>query len=512
MSLSHCLLSRHGSRLALIFLLLSIPASLSWSADVCVNTAFDLASALSTAASNGEDDTVQVVQGTYTTISDSPFTYFTEENYSLSILGGYTTACASQTIDPTNTILDGGNTSQVVRLIPSTNTSGDLVVQGFTVQNGYTTGFTDGAGIYIGGAMGYSGNVTVSHNIIQNNNTEYIGGGLSGGSDTGTTRIENNLIINNTASSVHGGASLTSNGIAYVTNNTIYGNTASEDGGLRLSGGTAAFVSNNIFYGNTASDLILDSSGIVLQNNNIQSQSGTGSDSGGNVNVDPQFEGGSSFKLSSSSPLINAGTSSPGGNLPSTDIAGNNRTNSIAPDIGAYEYYEPGSGGDKVSISGTVTSNSQPACALVLANGQKMFSCSGDGSYSLSVPLDANDQITLFAFVSGLAPYKQVITPSGAVNQDIAMATDEGSPEFTVEYSLNGPSESKDGWINMTGTINQDTTPVCALILANGQSMFSCGANSGVFNLDVPLDSNDEITLFAFASGFKPYKQVFQGN
>jgi hypothetical protein len=47
------------------------------------------------------------------------------------------------------------------------------------------------------------------------------------------------------------------------------------------------------------------------------------------------------------------------------------------------------------------------------------------------------------------------------------------------------------------------------MILANGQKMFSCGANLGQFELDVPLDANGKITLFGFASGLQPYKEAF---
>jgi hypothetical protein len=62
--------------------------------------------------------------------------------------------------------------------------------------------------------------------------------------------------------------------------------------------------------------LILDSSGIIHENNNIQTQKGTGVDNGGN-------------------------------------------------------------GGESgwVTLSGTVSYNGNPVCALVLANGQHMFSC-----------------------------------------------------------------------------------------------------------------------------------------
>jgi hypothetical protein len=35
--------------------------------------------------------------------------------------------------------------------------------------------------------------------------------------------------------------------------------------------------------------------------------------------------------------------------------------------------------------------------------------------------------------------------------------------------------------------------------------MFSCGGTGG-YNLDVPLDSNGQVTLQGFAAGFAPYK------
>jgi hypothetical protein len=47
------------------------------------------------------------------------------------------------------------------------------------------------------------------------------------------------------------------------------------------------------------------------------------------------------------------------------------------------------------------------------------------------------------------------------------------------------------------------------MILANGQKMFSCGANLGQFELDVPLDASGKIKLFGFASGLQPYTVTF---
>ena len=50
-----------------------------------------------------------------------------------------------------------------------------------------------------------------------------------------------------------------------------------------------------------------------------------------------------------------------------------------------------------------------PLCAMVLANGQYMFSCIGNGEYELEVPLDENGQITLFGFADGFQPFKTVL-------------------------------------------------------------------------------------------------------
>ena len=63
--------------------------------------------------------------------------------------------------------------------------------------------------------------------------------------------------------------------------------------------------------------------------------------------------------------------------------------------------------------------------------------------------------------------------------------------------------------VSINGDITtQDGIPLCAMALANGQYMFSCNP-TGKYNLDVPLDENGQITLFAFADGFAPLKYIF---
>jgi hypothetical protein len=83
----------------------------------------------------------------------------------------------------------------------------------------------------------------------------------------------------------------------------------------------------------------------------------------------------------------------------------------------------PGSAGKRINISGSVLlQNSQtPICAMVLANGQFMFSCDGSGSYALNIPLDNNGQFKLQVYADGFAPTIQRFDELSAIN-DVRMA------------------------------------------------------------------------------------------
>ncbi len=177
-------------------------------------------------------------------------------------------------------------------------------------------------------------------------------------------------------------------------------------------------------------------------------------------------------------------------------------------------YMNQSSGGstDWVRISGSVSYNDAPVCAMVLANGQYMFSCKeGEdfGKYELDVPLDSNGDITVQAFVSGLAPFRMTTTPSSSpFDIDMQLASPE-SQSATVTTVIESDESTTAGWARITGTVSLDGTPLCAMVLANGQYMFSCGTNNGVYDLTVPLDSIGEITLFVFVSGLRPYNRTF---
>ncbi len=164
-----------------------------------------------------------------------------------------------------------------------------------------------------------------------------------------------------------------------------------------------------------------------------------------------------------------------------------------------------------VTIEAGISYDGIDLCAMVLANGKHMFTCGESlGVYDLDVPLDENGEITLYGFSSGRAPFKQVLTPKQAQHFDIAMI-DAGPnvKEMTVDINTEESAE-KPGCIRMIGTIMYDTTPLCTMALANGQSMFTCGGeNQGAFDLTVPLDGNGKITFYVFCSGMAPYKNIF---
>ena len=83
----------------------------------------------------------------------------------------------------------------------------------------------------------------------------------------------------------------------------------------------------------------------------------------------------------------------------------------------------PGSAGKRIDIAGKVLlqDSQTPLCAMVLANGQYMFSCDGTGGYALNIPLDNNGQFKLQVYADGFAPTIQTFDEFSPSN-DVRMA------------------------------------------------------------------------------------------
>ncbi|MCP4349294.1 MAG: hypothetical protein GY795_27755 [Desulfobacterales bacterium] len=174
---------------------------------------------------------------------------------------------------------------------------------------------------------------------------------------------------------------------------------------------------------------------------------------------------------------------------------------------------------DRVKITGTVLTNDDdkiPLCAMVLINGQYMFSCEGScagepGNYSLIAPLNDEGKLSIMGFCEGFAPFETTISSElGAETEfDIELFPPGNSPPMIIttdtEAATNNP-----GWVKISGTVtSEDGTLLCAMVLANGQHMFTC-EDTGKYEMEVPLNDQGEIILYVFCDGFLPFMETLK--
>ena len=225
-----------------VFLLSSVLlATMARGATFCVSDETELQSALTTAGGNGEDDAIQIVQGTY----EGNFVYASLEARNLTVKGGYTAGCSTREADQANTILDGGGVDNVLALVIS-GAAANFSVEGLTLRNGSASTANYGGGLY----TQTTGHVTLTDNTFSGNTATSVDGGGGGAYVTGTGTLTNNTFAGNTAS-IAAGAYVRNTGT--LTNNTFIGNTARWSSGGAYVEGTAT-LTNNTFTGNTARD------------------------------------------------------------------------------------------------------------------------------------------------------------------------------------------------------------------------------------------------------------------
>ena len=220
---------------------------IAFGATFCVINEAELQAALTAAASDGEDNFIQIIQGTY----NGNFTYASTEGNSLTVEGGYTEGCASREIEPTNTVLDGGGIGTVLALVSME--AADFSVEGLTFRNGNTSTGEDGGGLY----ARTEGHVTLTNNTFTGNTATSGSGG--GAYVYGNSTLTNNLFTENTSGDFGGGIYSCSY-FSVLTNNTISRNTAENQGGeiclihpyLPVKSGLWE-IYNNIIWNNSAS-------------------------------------------------------------------------------------------------------------------------------------------------------------------------------------------------------------------------------------------------------------------
>ena len=163
-----------------------------------------------------------------------------------------------------------------------------------------------------------------------------------------------------------------------------------------------------------------------------------------------------------------------------------------------------------VDLSGTVkTSDGEHICAMVLASGQFMFYCNPPGVFSLEgLPRENSGSVKRQIYADGFFP--KIDTLTGSSSDAVVMTRSGACPSYNTPYDPGFFPDSAGKRINISGKVltQNSQTPICAMVLANGQFMFSCDG-TGSYALNIPLGTNGQFKLQVYADGFAPTIQTF---
>ena len=156
-------------------------------ADGSISSPTDLQTALDTAQTNDEADTIYLQEGTYDASTSGEDTYEygsgTNDGMKVTLSGswnaGYTT---QKTTDAPSTTLDGGGTSRVM-YIDAQATSFDFAIEYLNIENGYVAAGSSDHGVGIRAVQGGSTtlNLFLLHVGFQDNTAEIGASGAAGG-------------------------------------------------------------------------------------------------------------------------------------------------------------------------------------------------------------------------------------------------------------------------------------------------------------------------------------------
>jgi hypothetical protein len=355
--------------------------------EICVETLNDLINGLNATLTPQADGTVtlRLVAQTYAWNGAQ----LAVLGNRLNLLGGYAPGCASRTVNPANTVING---------------LGALDLEFFEQGLGVTVEgirFSNVQFLRLNSAQqcfDYGNAVTWRRTIVDGT-----AGDFRIGSSCGPLIFQNNAVLQTLGTVLQ----LTPENLpidAFVVNNTFFDSLGD---GLRLFRGEDTAIStfrlgNNLIWSSTGIDLALFATGdlplVTAFNNTFVSSNVPISDGADNTSLDPQLNA-NGVPAVPGSPAINSGTNSPPGSLPAVDIIGNPRLIGSAADRGAYE------------------SNVVDATELVVTNA----SDSGSGSLRQAI-LDANSLPSFntirFAIPGGFGaillpqtPYPDIVTP-----------------------------------------------------------------------------------------------------
>ena len=381
----------------------------------------------------GNNYAIGLPPGTYTLTLGSPLSIAISGS-TMSINGG----------DPLSTIVDGNNTTQVFNV-----TSGNVALNGVTVQNGRTT--SAGGGI----RTNFSATTSVSNSIVGDNSAGAGGGGIS---NDGTMTLTNSTISdNNVNSGVDGGGGINNaGGSMTLINTTVSGNTvgpgcsgSSCTGGGIYNFGTLTLTDSTISNNQASSPIGSDGGGIrnvsmlfvtdsTISGNTANRNGGglyssnratvTGSTITGNI---ANFGGGvvndNMFTLTNST--VSGNTASAGGGGLSTAGGG---TSNLSYSTVAFNDTGINSSGAITNLSGTIIADSTAGANCTGTTTDQGFNLSSDGSCGFSV---ANHSLP------NTDPLLAALADNGGPTQ--TMALQAGSPAIGAGGTACPPTDQR---------------------------------------------------------------------
>lgn len=154
----------------LTFFIFFVFITSAYAGNFTVSTAAQFQTALNNCESNGQNDTINVLAGTYNV--NPALTFSTNENYFLLI------RCTG------SPVFEGGNARRILQLI-SNSGDGDIFLEGMTFQHGRAD---YGGGLYI---STQSADINISSCTFNDNTANFVAGGVNLFSNTGNIYVSN---------------------------------------------------------------------------------------------------------------------------------------------------------------------------------------------------------------------------------------------------------------------------------------------------------------------------------
>jgi hypothetical protein len=311
-------------------------------ADFCAASSSQIVAALAAAETNGEDDVLRIVAGTFVSPQPNGFEYLpfnlsTDSSRNLVISGGFVPGCGAQIIDARQTVLSGALLSPVLRL---QSANGKLTLVNFTVTGGYSAASVGAVDISYFGSVATGPEVRIERILFRYN----AGWGALRVQTSKPILLLGSLFHSNLVR--HAAARIVQEGIdgsLIVHSNTVADTVA--DPGFGTAGvafevavGTQTAVFNNIFWANDNFDFHLVGTLVPFSWNIYGTAGGNGTFGGnGNTFTDPLFvdPAAGDYGLRIDSPAVDTG----GTVSPSVvwDLHGSLRPMNLILDRGALE-------------------------------------------------------------------------------------------------------------------------------------------------------------------------------